>query len=191
MKTTKSNPTLLLIALIIVVTIGCSKDEVHPSQLLHNGNVESGSLQPNDWWYSTGENKYNVTWTDEESSSPSKSLKISTQTSDPTDFAFWAQTTTNQGAGKSATLKVKIKSNLEGKGISIVIRGDDTTIASGAGEQFVTTQGTRSISGVFDWTEYSITLDKVEASTKSLTIYLVYLQDTTGEVYFDDITLDN
>jgi len=84
---------------------------------------------------------------------------------------------------------VKIKSNLTGDGVSVAIRGDNTTQPTGTGEQFVTTQGTSTISDTFDWTDYSIKLSNVDASTKSLTVYLNYLPNTTGEVYFDDISL--
>tara|TARA_R110002012_G_scaffold114079_1_gene260346 strand:+ start:163927 stop:164160 length:234 start_codon:yes stop_codon:yes gene_type:complete len=75
---------------------------------------------------------------------------------------------------------------LSGEGVAVVLRGDD---ASGNMEQFVTTESTEDITGVFDWTEYSIKLDKVDASTKSLLVFLVFSSDTSGEVYFDDISL--
>ena len=88
-----------------------------------------------------------------------------------------------------SSLEVKIKSNLIGEGISIVIRGDNTVHPTGTAEQFVTTQGSSPISGTFDWTDYGVKLANVDASTQSLTVYLVYLQNTTGEVYFDDISL--
>ena len=168
----------------------CNKDDVRSGQLLNNSDVETGSTTPNSWYFSTGEGKYNVTWTDTESFSPSKSLKISTQTADHTDFAAWGQTiNTNLPTGKSVTLKVKVKGNMTGVGISLVIRGDDTPNPSGNAEQFITTQVSLPISGTFDWTDYSVTLDHVDASTRSLIVYLVYLPDTTGEVYFDDISL--
>ncbi len=168
----------------------CDKEDVHPGQLINNSDVETGSATPNSWWFSTGQEKYTVSWTDTESFSPSKSLKISNQTLESTEFAFWAQTiSTHLPTGKSVTLNLKVKGNMTGTGISIVIRGDNTVQPEGAGEQFVTTQGTSPISGTFDWTDYSIKLGNVEASTQSLTVYLVYLPDTTGEVYFDDISL--
>ena len=45
------------------------------------------------------------------------------------------------------------------------------------------------ITGTFDWKEQSIKMTKVGENIKSLTVYLVYLPNTTGEVYFDDISL--
>ena len=191
MKSQKLNPLFLtFLALGVILFNACSKDEVQPSQLISNSSVETGITSPTSWWYSSGEDKYNVTWTDQESFSGSKSLKISTQIADPTNFAFWAQTiSANIPTGMDVTLNVKIKSNLIGEGISIVIRGDNTVQPTGTAEQFVTTQGTSPISGTFDWTDYSVKLGNVDASTQSLTVYLVYLQNTTGEVYFDDVSL--
>jgi hypothetical protein len=117
-------------------------------------------------------------------------LEISTQISQSPDFAFWAQTiNTDLPIGKSVTLKAKVKGKMTGGGISLVIRGDNTSQPSGTGEQFVTTQGISPISGTFDWTDFSVKLPSVDATTQSLTIYLVYLPNSTGEVYFDDISL--
>jgi hypothetical protein len=191
MKSLKLNSLFLTSLIFSIFLFGsCKKEDVQPGQLISNSNVEVGSATPNNWWFFNGDGKYNVIWTDTESFSPSKSLKISTQTTESTEFAFWAQTiNTDLPTGKSVTLRVKVKGNMTGTGISLVIRGDDTSSPSGAAEQFMTTQGTSPISGTFDWTDYNIMLDKVDASTQSLTVYLVYLPDTTGEVYFDDIIL--
>lgn len=191
----KSKLILLILGIFVVLLIAltlqsCNKDEVQPVQMVSGGDVETGSTSPNGWWFSTGQNNYNVTWTEEQSFSPKKSLKMSTQTLNSDNFAFWAQTiSTNIPVGKDVTLKVKVKSNLTGQGISIVLRGDDSTYPDGSAEQFVTTQGTIPISGIFDWKEQSIKMTKVGENIKSLTVYLVYLPNTTGEVYFDDISL--
>jgi len=194
MKTIKISTAALLIFMTIPFG-SCKKDEVKPnevklSDLILNGNAETGSTIPNNWWNSTGQGKYNVTWTDEESFSPTKSLKISAQATESSTFAFWAQTFNgNMPAGKSITLKVKIRGNLKGTGVSIAIRGDDATSVNGFAKQFATTQGTSPISGQFEWTDYSIKLNTIEASIQSLTIYLIYLQGTTGDVYFDNVSL--
>jgi len=192
MKLTMTNPRFLkFVILAIFLMTSCNKDDVQPGQLITNGDVETGSSTPNGWWLSNGQGNYDVTWSDTESFSPGKSLEISTQTSESTVFAFWAQTiTTNLPIGKSVTLKVKVKGNMKGDGISLVIRGDNTIQPDGVAGQFVTTEGTSPISGNFDWTDYSVRLGSVEAGTQSLTIYLLYLPNTTGEVYFDDISLE-
>jgi hypothetical protein len=86
-------------------------------------------------------------------------------------------------------LKVKAKGNLTGQGISIAIRGDDANSVNGYAKQFATTQGTSPISGTFNWTEYSVKLNNVDASLESITIYVIFLNNTFGDVYFDDISL--
>ena len=70
-----------------------------------------------------------------------------------------------------------------------MIRGDDTYQPSGSAEAFATTQGEIPITGVQDWTEYSVTLGSVPSQAKSLTVYLVFLPQTTGTVAFDAASL--
>jgi hypothetical protein len=180
----------LLEALGSIALFGCDDDEGVHGQLIVNGDVETGSMVPNSWWSNSGQNKYEVTWTDQESFSASKSLKISAQSADPVEFAFWAQTiSVNIPTGKTVKLTVKVKGTLSGQGVSIAIRGDNTPQPSGSGEQFATTQGITPISGSFDWMDHSVQLPGIDANTQSLTIYLIYLSNTTGEVYFDDVSL--
>jgi len=179
-------PSILLM-LTLFTFFGCKKEEVQTGQLIINGNVELGTETPDNWRHSTDQEDFNVIWTDQVSFSPVKSLEISNQVTDPIKFAFWGQSiSSNLPYGKAITLKVKIKCNLKGSGLSIAIRGDDT---NGNPEQFITTEGTRTISGTFDWTEYRIMLSNVDASTKIISVFLTYLPNTTGEVFFDDITL--
>ena len=143
----KSKLLLLIVGVIVAMLIAltfqsCKKDEIQPVQMILGGDVESGISLPTEWWFNTGQNNYTVTWTEEQSFSPKKSLKMSTQTMNANDFAFWAQTiSTNIPVGRDVTPKVKVKANLSGQGISIVIRGDDTVISDGSAEQFKTTQG--------------------------------------------------
>lgn len=192
----KINLNFLLLFFIPFLLVNCSKNDddmqdISSNELLLNGDLEMGSGAPNGWFTSAPCPNTTFSWTDEESFSPSKSLKISNSTLESDCFTFWGQTlNTDIPTGKSLTLRVRIKSQLEGEGVSIVIRGDDTPDISGFSEQFVTTQGTSPISGTFDWTEYSISLGTVEATTESLTVYLVYLPETTGDVFFDDVSLE-
>lgn len=180
---------LVFVTSSIFLLGSCNEDEDTFVQFLKNSDVETGSTTPESWWYYTGFDKYDVVWTDEESFSATKSLHISTDTIESTDFAFWAQTlNTDIPHGQSVTLRAWVKGNLTGTGISIVIRGDDT---DGVMYQFVSTEGNTSISGTFDWSEYSITLDNIDSRIQILKVYLVYLPNTTGEVYFDDIFLVN
>src|SRR6478752_1404845 len=187
---------LLLIAgifvalLIIIMLQGCHRDDVQPTQMVTGGDLEAGTSLPIGWYYDNGQNNYSVAWTEEEAASPKRSLKIFTQVSSITNFAFWGLSiNTNIPVGKDVTLKVKIKSKLSGSGVSLAIRGDDTEYPQGSAEQFKSTQGNISITGNVDWREYNVKLEKVGTNIKSLTVYLVYLQNTTGDVYFDDVSL--
>ncbi len=183
-----------LFVIVIFFLASCKKDEevVPVVELLLNGDAEAGSTFPENWFFSSGQtaNAYGVGWSKEEANSGMKSLKLWINTADETNFAFWAQTiSTDLPVGKTVTLKVKIKADLTGEGVSIAVRGDDTAPPEGAAEQFATTSGTTSITGKFDWKEYNIKLDKVEATTKSLTAILILNPGTTGSVYFDDASL--
>jgi len=179
----------IFVALLIAFAIqSCKKDEVQPVQLVSGGDLETGSSRPNGWWSNTGQDNYDLNWSEEESFSPKKSLKISTQTSNATSFAFWALTiNTNIPIGKDVTLKVKVKSKLVGKGISLLIRGDDTVTPAGYTEQASAEE--LFVTGTHDWQEQSVKMTKVGENIKSLTIYLIYSSNTTGEVYFDDVSL--
>ena len=138
MKSRKVNPLFLTyLTFGIFLIIGCSEDEIESGQLISNGNVETGSSRPNSWWNGAGSDTFNLTWTDQEAFSGSKSLSISAQTADSVEIAVWAQTiSTNLPTGMDVTLSAQIKGDLTGEGVSIVIRGDDTAEPSGRAEQF-------------------------------------------------------
>jgi len=191
----KINFYLFLVLFAPLLLVSCEEDdddiqEVLPTELLNNGNLETGSTFPNGWFSNTPCATTSVLWTDEDSFSPSKSLKMSNSTAEDECFSFLGQSfNTDIPTGQSVTLRVRIKGALEGQGVSIAIRGDDTPNVAGNGEQFATTEGSSPISGTFDWTEYTISLNSVASTTRSLTVYLVYLPETTGDVFFDDISL--
>lgn len=176
--------------------ISCNKEdndvqELAANELLTNGNLEIGSGAPLGWFRSAPCPDTRMLWTEEEAFSHRKSLKMSNSTLESQCFSFWGQSlNTDIPTGKSLTLRVRIKGQLEGEGVSIAIRGDDTPDISGIGEQFATTQGSSPITGTFDWAAYSLSLGTVEATIQSLTVYLVYLPNTTGNVFFDDVSLE-
>ncbi|PHN07005.1 hypothetical protein [Flavilitoribacter nigricans] len=192
----KINLSFLLLFFASLLLVSCKKDDddsmgSSSSELLTNGDLEIGSGTPNGWFTGPSCTDIDLSWTDEESFSPSKSVKISNTTLESDCFTYWGQhRNTDIPTGKSLTLRAMIKGQLEGNGVGIVIRGDDTPDISGTAEQFATTQGVSPISGTFDWTEYSLSLGPIEATTKSLTVYLVYHPGTTGDVYFDDVSLE-
>ena len=185
MKSLKINKLSIAIMLLIFSLTGCEKkDEVQ--ELIKNGNVESGQGVPDFWWQAPLQTGFTLEWTDTESNSSKKSLMISNQEISATNFSYWGQSIyENLPLGKTVNLKVKIKGNMEGEGVSIAIRSDNENEML----QFVTTESLYEISGTFDWKEYSIDLPKVDDATKALLIFLVYLPNTTGSAYFDDISL--
>ncbi|MCE2934478.1 MAG: hypothetical protein ACK5WO_05155 [Cyclobacteriaceae bacterium] len=180
----------LTFCLFLPLLIGCQDDPEPVIQLLVNGDMETGAASPNSWW-NREQTVYSTEWTTEEASKGSKSLKISASQTDPINFAFWAQTFSGSiPVEKNVVLSVSVKGkDLTGQGVSIVIRGDAESSPGGPAEQGSTTQGTTNITGTFDWTTYTVRLTGIERDIKSLTIYLILLPNSTGEVYFDEASL--
>lgn len=174
--------------LAAITILCCSEKEIEPINLLSNGDVETGSIYPEPWYPYTGNEAHNFVWSKVESSSGERSLKLNSKLS--TDkIAYWVQTIKDDlPLQKNITLKVNIKADLEGTGASIVIRADGEDVKSGS-LQFETTQGDNPITGTFDWKEHSITLENLDPETKKIVIFLIYLPETTGGVFFDDISL--
>jgi hypothetical protein len=171
---------------LILFILSCEKESETALQYITNSKLEN----QNSSWFSNGDTTiFEMVRTTENSHSPDHSLLISRTdlNSNPYEFAFWSQFFTEKiPVGKQLTLRVWIKGvDLTGNGISLVVRTD--------GEfnqlQFATTQYMTTISGTFDWTEYTLDFPAVDPETKQLWIFLVFLDNTTGKVYFDDVTL--
>jgi hypothetical protein len=140
-------------------------------------------------WVNLGTgNDFTASWTDEDSFSPTHSLKIARTIIDTTNFWYWDQIYSGiMPTGRTLTLTAKIKGvNLTGEGVSIFIRGDG---ANQSNLQFATTQGDISITGTFDWSTYSVSLSTLSTDVYHIVVFLIYLPKTTGTVYFDDIKL--
>ena len=120
--------------------------------------------------------------------SPIHSLMISRTTPDPTYYAFYSQRYPRQiPYGDDLTLEVYLKGvDLSGDGIALKVWGEDEKLDT---LQQTTLSIPVSTNGTFDWTQYSVTMPEVQNGVKILYVYLIYLQNTTGKVYFDDITL--
>lgn len=183
------------VLLATIVIAGCKPDEPQPVDIIVNGNMESGGSSPTGWtpllsYPSISPDEFQLEWTSKASSSPDKALRISTAVAVSADFAYWAQQKCNDiPRRKTLRLKAKIKGNLTGPGVSIALRCDDTSQSNGNGLQFVTTQQNTAITGTFDWTEYSVEIGKVERAVNCIWVFLIYNQNTTGEVFFDDVSL--
>ncbi|MCK5198613.1 MAG: hypothetical protein KAR21_09695 [Spirochaetales bacterium] len=179
---------LVLVSILFVTSCWLNPDDDQEIQLLQNTNVEDGTVDPSYWSYSD----VKCSWSNTIFKSPSHSLKVSCATPDPDNFEYWCQVITdNLPIGSKPILKAYIKTDsLNGEGVSIAIRGDDTTTPEGYAEVFTSTGDSIPIQGTMDWTLFSIQLNEVVPSDiESITVYLILLPNTSGDVYFDDITL--
>ncbi|HBH82639.1 MAG: hypothetical protein A2X04_12215 [Bacteroidetes bacterium GWF2_41_9] len=197
--------TRFLIFLILLSVLACKKDEeepveeeIIPDQLLGDTDAELlqsvflSSIQAT----TTGERYsgsmttygFNLGRVENVSRSPIHSFMISRTNPDPIYYAYYSQRyPRTMPYGNDLTLKAHIKGvDLEGEGISLIIRCEDKSLAP---VQVVTTEGSVSIKGTFDWTAYTVELKDLQSTVDVLYVYLNYLPNTTGKVYFDDITL--
>lgn len=181
-----------LILFTLCIFVSCKKEEQGtlqvPDQLFRNTDLES---DPNGapWEIPFGP-KYDfiINCTEEDSFSPTHSLKIARTEVDTTNFFFWTQSYSGAiPVGDPLILTAKVKGvSLDGAGVILVIRCDG---ALSDMIHFVTTEGIHNISGTFDWTTYTLSIPELSEDVKHIYVYLVYLPYTTGTVYFDDITL--
>ncbi|MCB9249793.1 MAG: hypothetical protein H6613_15215 [Ignavibacteriales bacterium] len=163
-----------------------------PNYSLKNTDFETGISYPENWWYgATNRQLFNINYVSDVSLSANHSVEISSNASKE-EFAFWAQTIlADQFIGKQAELKVNLKAeNITGDGIAIAVRGDDSATPEGYGEIFFTSQKQQLISGTFDWKTFTVKTDNIPDYIKSITIYLVYLPNTSGNIYFDNVSLE-
>jgi hypothetical protein len=166
--------------------------ETKPRQIVFlpmNSGVEQGQGIPSGWYKS--ENTAVLSWTDEVAHAGDRSIKIAS-TDKREHVCAWAYTvTTGLPVGKQLTLTVHLKTvDVKGQGVCVALRADDTPTADDKAEMYATTQGKKIIKGSHDWTEYSISFSEpLSFEIKSVTVYLIFLPDTKGSVYFDDITL--
>ncbi len=190
--------SLVLLAFLSII-LSCKKDSgnVNPStgtELLQNGNLDGTTTN----WFSGFEspagsnpNNYVLELSEDFSVSPKKSIKIQCdKVNNTASFCHYNQafSTTGLKAGAILTLNAKIKGvNLVGQGLSIAIRGDKTGASSSV--FFRTTQGVSPITGTFDFKEFSVSLESYEGNADRIIVFIVFLPQTTGTAYIDDISL--
>jgi hypothetical protein len=179
-----------LVLLLIFLVFSCKKEDPAPNQLLKNTDMEYNPTLDNSWINFGQGNGFTASWVDEESSSPIHSLKIyrSTHDSDTNHFWYYVQSYYDKiPVGYDLTLRARLKGvNLEGEGVSLAIRCDGNPQQM---LQFETTEGNKSINGTFDWTDYTLKLTQINKDVKVVVVFLIYQYNTTGTVYFDDVTL--
>ena len=188
MNTIKS----LYAVFLLLLFISCNEEEDQTiSQLLANTDIEQGSVAPAGWITNQLDGSgLEFIWNEQEASSGSRSLQIQKISDETEVWGYWAQIF--QGDiphGKNIELSAMIKGNdIQGTGISISVRADREGLASSEG-QFVTTQGNIPINGTFDWKNERIVLNDLKTDVSRILVFLIYLPETTGEIYFDDVTL--
>jgi hypothetical protein len=169
-------------------------EEMVVAQLLLNSDVEEGYLWQDTWTTGisvAGDTTIQFDWTEEESASPSHSLKMSASSfTSEGSFGYWSQIVGLQpGQYAGATLEFSTSILLDevlGTGVSILLSAyDESMNPVGA----VGTQFAEVIRGSHWWREYSVRLPDLSADAHTLYVYLVYLSETRGAAYFDDIEL--
>lgn len=169
-----------------------SSGEPTPSYHLVNTTLEEDDFSERPWWHGGLESQlYAFEWSTEHAASPTHSLKLEKTTGENASFGFWAQTIRADslvGGGVTLTASIRLR-GVQGEGVAIAIRGDDTPLPSGEAEVFATTEKEVQITGSWGWAPYSVTLPDVPPEIQSITVYLIQLPGTRGSVYFDDIDL--
>jgi hypothetical protein len=183
----------IIFLVMIVFLAACKKEEntvtpaeILPVNLLTNSDLESSQFTN---WIKSGlgdTTAFNGLWTTEESFSPGHSLKISKDALDD-NFYWWYQIYSgDMPVGEDLTLSVEIKTkNVSGKGAEFSIRCDSASVAL----QRATSQDNIVITGTKDWAKYSIELKNLGAHISKIYIFLIFQPGTSGEIFFDDITL--
>ena len=172
------------------ITLSFGAASVSPTELA-NGDFETGSDTPEHWWWGgASTSKFAFAWAATGGHTGSRAVSISRPVASAQDFAFWAQTINPTAfLGGPVTLRVRVRPELVGPGVSLVVRGDSTRRPSGFADAFATSQGVTTISGSSGWAERTVTLSRLPTGMQSLTVYLVYLPGTSGTVHLDAVTL--
>lgn len=178
----------LFVIIISIFLVNCKPD--YPDNYLLNSDFSLGYT--NDWWSFKGmNNEYYTDIVDSVSFEKTYSALISSDSLYANSFAYWGQTVSDNIPNNSRLkLKVKVKlDHVEGSGVGIAIRADDTEKLEGSAEKFVTTQGKRIITGNHDWKDYEVVSDILPDDIKSVTVYFLMFDSTKGKVYFDNAVL--
>ena len=185
----------ILILSLFILLVSCNNGDDQPNSsvnLLINGDIEDIT---NDWFFlsSMGSGASNNCFfgpTNEFSFSPENALKIQCDSVINDEiFYYYVQSIDPSGisTGSRIILSAQVKTeNLIGEGLSIALRGDDD---QGNRVFFETTQGSQLIIGTQDFTKYSVSLEDYPGGASIILAFLVYLPETTGTVYLDDISL--
>lgn len=164
-----------------------------PTTLLANGDIEAGSGAP-EGWTSSGPDPGQLAfeWASQDGGGGTRSLSIrSADGAAVSTFGYWAQTIpVADPSGAMYELTAQIRTDgVAGPGVAIALRGDVESAGSGPAEAFATTQGVRLIRGSRSWRRISVGLTGIPPEVDRITVYLLYLPETTGTVFFDNVAL--
>ena len=188
-------PFFILFALL--ATLGaCKKEQEEPAEveLLANASIDS----PNhDWRFNyVGNELGNPNGCDGAFSldihaSPPYALKIGCEeVRNLSVLSYWGQTLQSPAIpeGKQLVLRAKVRlDKVEGEGVALALRGDRNGRSGFV--FFESTEKKYPIKGTSDFTEHTLTLQAFPEPVDRLSVFLIYLRNTTGTAYFDDISL--
>lgn len=187
-------PRIVVSIFLLGFLAACTETPSEPSTpfALANGGFEAGDDAPDPWFSgATDPAGFIASWQDGSAYQGTRFARISRTQGTTTHYAFWAQTIrADEFVGGPVTLRARIRTELAGDGVALVIRGDDTETPSGESDAFVTTNGTLSITGSSAWQEWSVTLDELPTGIVSITVFLIFLPQTTGVADFDQVELE-
>ncbi len=165
-------------------------DASPPIDLLANGDVEQGQTSPAHWSRSVfAPPNHEFAWTTDEAASGEKSLSISAPKA-VDSFVFWTQAPSfdELRTGDAVVLRGAVKTDgMTGEGVSIAVRVDD--VVAEVDNDFASTQFIFDITGTSDWQYFTVSIPEVTVTPGWLSVFLVYLPNTTGTAYFDDLSL--
>ena len=156
-------------------------------QLLTNGSAENGATG---WWNAEAGPNQTVDITTAHAADGSHSLRITSEAAHR-NLSHWAQTVQVE-VDSPVDLELRLQMRMEevdGDGIAFVIHGDDTRDLEDTVEVWATTEFDRTYLGSADWQTITLRLTGLTADVEWVRIFLVMGRETTGVVYFDDVTL--
>ena len=181
--------------MLILLALSCNKDDDKggvSQNFVTNGDIENGRQDWNIGFSGQGlGNIYEHGVSDEFATSPQSSLFISCdKVNNREEFTYFVQSfpASSFKKGDNLTLKVQVKGeNLMGTGVSVAFRGDKDGVSSPV--FFKTTQGFNPLIGTFPFKEVKVNLNPYLGDADQIIVFLILLPETTGKVYFDDISL--
>jgi hypothetical protein len=192
-KNNKASVALIVIALALGIVIGFfgrgiinNEQETFEGNLIMNPGFEQLTNSTPDYWFNAYMPAENLTMdvdTTESYSGSSSAYIKNTHIYNETVSNNWAQTILKTPIGKTIELTGYAKT-VDAESVVMVIQCWDINSEMVG---FGTTQSSSTINGTTDWMQYSTSV-KVPTDTQKIVIRLALTG--TGQVWFDDITLE-